>query len=42
LFTLIRVCNIKQAKPKKMTRSEIAARNRELNARRKKEMGTTG
>jgi len=42
LFTLIRVCNIKQAKPKKMSRSEIAARNRELNAQRKKQLGTTG
>jgi hypothetical protein len=42
LFTLIRVCNIKQAKPKKMSRAEIAARNRELNARRRKQLGTTG
>jgi hypothetical protein len=42
LFTLIRVCNIKQAKPKKMTRSEIAARNRELNAQRKAQLGTKG
>jgi hypothetical protein len=42
LFTLIRVCNIKQAKPKKMSRSEIAARNRELNAQRKKQLGTKG
>jgi hypothetical protein len=42
LFTLIRVCNVKNAKPKKMSRSEIAARNRELNARRKAELGTTG
>lgn len=42
LFTLIRVCNIKQAKPKKMSRSEIAARNRELNARRRKQLGTKG
>lgn len=42
LFTLIRVCNVKQAKPKKMSRSEIAARNRELNARRKAELGTKG
>ena len=42
LFTLIRVCNIKQAKPKKMSRSEIAARNRELNARRREQLGTRG
>jgi hypothetical protein len=39
---LIRVCNIKQAKPKKMTRSELAARNRELNARRREQFGTKG
>jgi len=42
LFTLIRVCNIKQAKPKKMSRSEIAARNRELNAQRRAQLGTKG
>lgn len=42
LFTLIRICNIKQAKPKKMSRSEIAARNRELNAQRRKQLGTKG
>ena len=42
LFTLIRVCNIKQAKPKKMSRSEIASRNRELNAQRRAQLGTKG
>jgi hypothetical protein len=42
LFTLIRVCNIKQSKPKKMSRAEIAARNRELNAQRRKQLGTRG
>jgi hypothetical protein len=42
LFTLIRVCNIKQAKPQKMSRGEIAARNRELNAQRRAQLGTTG
>lgn len=42
LFTLIRICNVKQAKPKKMSRSELAARNRELNAQRKAQLGTTG
>lgn len=42
LFSLIRICNIKNSKPKKMSRSEIAQRNRDLNARRKAELGTTG
>jgi hypothetical protein len=42
LFTLIRVCNIKQAKPTKMSRSELAARNRELNAQRRAQLGTKG
>jgi hypothetical protein len=42
LFTLIRICNIKQSKPKKMSRSEIAARNRELNAQRRAQLGTSG
>ena len=42
LFTLIRVCNTKQAKPEKMTRAELANRNRELNAQRKAQLGTTG
>lgn len=42
LFTLIRICNIKQSKPKKMSRNELARRNRELNAQRKAQLGTTG
>ncbi len=42
LFTLIRVCNLKQAKPKKMSRSEIAARNRELNMQRRAQLGSSG
>jgi hypothetical protein len=42
LFTLIRICNIKQEKPKKQNRAQIAARNRELNEQRKKQHGTTG
>jgi hypothetical protein len=42
LFTLIRVCNIKSAKPKKMSRSEVAARQRELNAQRRAQLGTSG
>jgi hypothetical protein len=42
LFTLIRICNIKQAKPKKMSRAEIAQRNRALNEQRKQQLGTKG
>lgn len=42
LFTLIRICNIKQAKPKKMSRAEIASRNRELNKQRQQQLGTKG
>jgi hypothetical protein len=42
LFTLIRICNIKQSKPQKMSRSEVAARNRELNAQRRAQLGTSG
>jgi hypothetical protein len=42
LFTLIRICNIKQAKPKKMSRNDVAARNRELNAQRKAQLGSKG
>jgi hypothetical protein len=42
LFTLIRVCNVKSAKPTKMSRSELAARNRELNEQRKAQLGTRG
>lgn len=42
LFTLIRICNIKQSKEKKMSRGETAARNRELNERRKAQLKTNG
>jgi hypothetical protein len=42
LFTLIRVCNNKQAKPKKMSRGEMAARQRELNSQRNAQLGTKG
>lgn len=42
LFTLIQICNIKQEKPKKMSRGEIARRNAELNAQRRKQLGTKG
>lgn len=42
LFNLIRICNIKSAKPKKMSRAETVARQRELNAQRKAQTGTSG
>lgn len=42
LFTLVQICNIKNSNPKKMSRSEIAAKNHALNEQRKKELGTTG
>jgi hypothetical protein len=42
LFALIRICNIKNSKPTKMSRSEIAQRNRQVNAERKAKLGTTG
>lgn len=42
LFALIRICGIKNSKPKKMSRSEIAARNAELNRQRREALGTKG
>jgi hypothetical protein len=42
LFSLIRICNIKQQKPTKMSRGEIARRNRDLNAERRAKYNTSG
>jgi septum formation topological specificity factor MinE len=42
LFSLIRICNIKQASPKKMSRNEIAERNRALNDERRAKYNTKG
>jgi hypothetical protein len=42
LFSLIRICNVKQSKPKKMSRGQLAERNRQLNAQRRAQLGTTG
>jgi hypothetical protein len=42
LMTLIRICNIKNAPKKKMSKSEILSRNAALNAARRKSMGSSG
>jgi len=42
LFTLIKIFSVKNAKPEKVSKRELLARNRELNAQRKAELGTTG
>jgi hypothetical protein len=42
LFALIRIFSVKQAKPKKQSRSEIAEWQRSENARRRAEQGTRG
>jgi hypothetical protein len=42
LFTLVKVCNIKTAKQKPMSRSEVAARQSALNEQRRRQLGTRG
>lgn len=42
LLTLIRVCNIKNSPPKKMSKKEAAMQRAQLNAARKKQMNTKG
>ena len=42
LLTLIKVCTIKRQPPQKMSRQELAAHNRALNAARKKQFNSKG
>lgn len=42
LLTLVQVCMEKSKPPKKLSRQEMATRQRELNAARKREFGTRG
>lgn len=42
LLTLVRVCNIKNEPPKKMSKRDIMSRNASLNAARRKQFNTKG
>lgn len=42
LFALVRICNLKQSKPKRLSPRELAMRNKELNDKRRAELGTKG
>jgi hypothetical protein len=42
LFSLIKICNIKNSKPQKQSKQDVAKRYQEINAQRKAKLGTTG
>lgn len=42
LLTLIRICNIKNAPPQKMSKRDIMSRNAQLNAARRKQLNSKG
>lgn len=42
LFSLIKICNIKNSKPTKMSRKAMAERNKALNDERRAKLGTSG
>lgn len=42
LLTLIRVCNVKNTPPKKMSKRDLASRNAQLNAARRQRLNTKG
>lgn len=42
LLTLIRVCNIKNTPPKKMSKKDVMSRNAALNAARRKQLNSRG
>ena len=42
LLALVKVCNIKNQPPKKMSKRDVMNRNRALNAQRRAQLGTTG
>ena len=42
VMTLVKIAGLKQSKPKKMSRQEVAERNRQLNEQRRRESGSAG